>query len=70
MESLTYNYAHFDEYVESGAAEVEFGAFTGRLHAGEQAPDFTATQLDGGASVRLSDWWRDRPVVVEFGSFT
>lgn len=70
METAAYNYAHFDEYVESGAAEREFGAFAGRLHAGEQAPDFSATLLDDGTSVRLSDWWRGQPVVVEFGSFT
>jgi hypothetical protein len=70
VEAWTYNYVHFDEYVESGAAEREFSAFAGRLHAGEQPPDFTATRLDDGAAVRLSDWWRDRTVVVEFGSFT
>src|SRR5262249_1333452 len=38
--------------------------------AGRWAPDFTLPWLGGGAGVRLSDLWRSKPLVMEFGSFT
>ena len=38
------------------------------LHAGERA-DGELTMLDGG-TVRLSELWRQRELVLEFGSFT
>lgn len=66
---MDYNYEHFDVYVETGNDEVEFEAFPNRLHATERAPDGTLTILDGG-TVRLSDLWRERAIVLEFGSFT
>jgi hypothetical protein len=65
-----YNYEHFDEYVRSGAAGVEFPAFRERLHAGDSAPDFVATRLDDGVTVAASELWQRQPVVMEFGSFT
>jgi len=64
-----YNYEHFDLYVESGQDDREFGAFPNMLHAGERAPDGELTPLDG-ERVRLSDLWRERGLVLEFGSFT
>jgi hypothetical protein len=64
-----YNYERFDAYVESGADEREFAAFPNMLHAGERAPDGELTILDGGR-VRLSELWRGRDLVLEFGSFT
>ena len=64
-----YNYEHFDAYVESGEDEREFAAFPNLLHAGERAPDGELTALDG-EHVRLSDLWRGRGLVLEFGSFT
>ena len=64
-----YNYEHFDTYVESGEDEREFGAFPNTLHAGERAPDGELVVL-GGERVRLSDLWRRRGLVLEFGSFT
>ena len=64
-----YNYEHFDAYVESGEDEVEFGAFPNLLHPGERAPDGDLAEL-GGGRVRLSHLWRQRGVVLEFGSFT
>jgi hypothetical protein len=67
--SGAYNYERFDEYVESGVDEREFGAFPNMLHAGERAPDGELQQLDG-ERVRLSDLWRERGIVLEFGSFT
>lgn len=67
--SGAYNYERFDEYVESGLDEREFGAFPNQLHAGERAPDGELTLLDG-ERVRLSDLWSGNAVVFEFGSFT
>jgi hypothetical protein len=64
-----YNYEHFDSYVASGEDEHEFGQFPGLLHAGERAPDGELTVL-GGSRVRLAELWRQRGVVLEFGSFT
>src|SRR5262249_53614842 len=64
-----YNYEHFDLYVESGQDEREFGAFPNMLHAGERALDGELTLLDG-ERVRLPELWRERGVVLEFGSFT
>ena len=65
----SYNYERFDVYVESGADEREFAAFPNMLHAGERASDGELTLLDG-PSVRLAELWRERGVVLEFGSFT
>jgi hypothetical protein len=67
--SATYNYEHFDVYVESGVDEREFGAFPNMLHAGERAPDGELQMLDG-ERVHLSELWRRNGVVLEFGSFT
>lgn len=67
--SGAYNYDRFDEYVESGVDEREFGAFPDLLHAGERAPDGELTLFDGDR-VRLSELWSRRGVVLEFGSFT
>jgi hypothetical protein len=64
-----YNYERFDEHVAAGEDEREFGAFPNSLHAGERAPDGELHRLDG-STVRLSDGWRQRGVVLEFGSFT
>ena len=68
--TVPYNYERFDQYVESGADEREFGAFPNLLHAGEKAPDGELTLLDGGERVHLSELWRQTAVVLEFGSFT
>ncbi len=67
---MGYNYEHFDAHVDAGEDEVEFGGFPGHLHVGGAAPDVTLTRLDDGRLIRLSDRWRTRTVVMEFGSFT
>jgi hypothetical protein len=64
-----YNYEQFDRYVESGEDDREFALFPNMLHAGERAPDGELTALDGG-TVPLSELWRERGLVLEFGSFT
>jgi hypothetical protein len=57
-----YNDERFDDYVESGADEREFGDFPNVLRAGERASD--------GERVSLSQLWAGQGVVLEFGSFT
>ena len=45
-------------------------ARAGTLHLGDQAADFSLPTLDGSRVVRLSDEYRERPVVLIFGSYT
>lgn len=68
-DAAAYNYPHFDRHVAGGGHQEAEATFRASLHAGERAADFTLPQLDG-ALVQLSDMWRDRPLVMEFGSFT
>jgi hypothetical protein len=70
MSAASYNYEHFDRYVEDGHEEREFAAFPNLLHAGGPAPEISGVLLDEGNQVALSAVWRRRTVVVEFGSFT
>lgn len=65
-----YNYERFDDYVEAGDELREFGAFPSGVHAGEAAPDGVLIRLEGGAPVRLSELWAERPVALEFGSLS
>ena len=58
-----YNYAHFD-YSDYGMRRAER-----RMSAGGKALDGTLYTLEGN-EVRLSDLWKERPIVVEFGSVT
>jgi hypothetical protein len=68
-EQASYNYAHFDQHVAEGGHREAEAAFRASFRAGQRAADFTLPQLDG-AQVRLSELWRDKPLVMEFGSFT
>jgi hypothetical protein len=45
-------------------------ARTGNLAVGETAADFLLPTLERATPVRLSEQWRDRPVVLIFGSYT
>jgi hypothetical protein len=65
-----YNYAYFDRHVAAGADSEDEAAFRASFHAGERAEDFALVRLDDGAQVNLSDLWRSKPLVMEFGSFT
>lgn len=57
-----YNYPHFhySSYAMGGAR---------RVNSGELARDGTLYTLKGDP-VRLSDLWKERPIVIEFGSVT
>lgn len=45
-------------------------ARAGSLDLDDAARDFTLPTLDHRAEVTLSDQWRERPVVLVFGSYT
>jgi hypothetical protein len=66
--SDAYNYAHFPLDLDGPL----FAAFPQLLRVGTQAPDGELIRLDDddGARVRLSEYWRARPVIIEFGSVT
>jgi hypothetical protein len=69
-DGAAYNYAHFDDYVADGGDLADEAAFWASPRAGQRAPDFTLLRLGDGTGVRLSDLWRSKPLVMEFGSFT
>lgn len=58
-----YNYATFE-------GTDDFLAFRTALPVGSAAPDVSALLADDGRPVRLSDYWRDGDVLIEFGSLT
>ena len=41
----------------------------GQLRVGDIAPDFTLANVNG-ADAKLSDFYRDKPLVLIFGSYT
>jgi hypothetical protein len=45
-------------------------ARAGQLAVGQAAPDFALQTVDRSRIVRLSREWRERPVVLIFGSYT
>lgn len=45
-------------------------ARAGQLAAGDPAPDFALPTPDRSRTVRASDEWRQRPLVLIFGSYT
>lgn len=42
----------------------------GHLKVGDAAPDFELPTLNGAGKVKLSQSYRERPVVLVFGSYT
>jgi hypothetical protein len=69
-EAGSYNYPHFDAYVDAGGDLAEEAAFWRSAAGGQRAEDFTLSRLGDCAEVRLSELWRSKPLVMEFGSFT
>jgi hypothetical protein len=59
----TYNYTTFE-------GKEDFAGFRTALQVGSAAPDFSAILLETGQPVRLSDYWREHDLVIEFGSLT
>jgi thiol-disulfide isomerase/thioredoxin len=58
----TYNYTDF--------VGSDFLPFRTILPVGSKALDFKATLLETGESVQLSEYWRSKDVLLEFGSLT
>lgn len=58
-----YNYARFE-------GTDDFLAFRTALPVGSAAPDFPVIDAATGQAGRLSDYWRDRDLLIEFGSIT
>lgn len=61
----TYNYKSFSRSESAGKANE----FKDSLRAGEEAPDFELTTLQG-ERVRLSNFCGSKHVLLEFGSIT
>ena len=58
-----YNYAKF-------VGDDDFLAFRTALPVGSKAPDVPVVVAATGESARLSDYWRDHDLLIEFGSPT
>jgi len=63
IDPTTYNYTVFE-------GQGDYSIFPTPLFAGATAPDCTTILLDSGEPVRLSDYRRERDVLIEFGSYT
>ncbi|HAL47593.1 MAG: hypothetical protein FI707_06020 [SAR202 cluster bacterium] len=61
-----YNY----EIFPLDMTDDEFTAFPDVLKTGAKAPDGVLIDVATGESVRLSDYWKNGPVLIEFGSIT
>ena len=59
----TYNYTEF-------IGDDDFLAFRTVLPVGSAAPDVAVTVAATGEPGRLSDYWCDADLVIEFGSLT
>lgn len=59
----TYNYSVFE-------GKEDFLSFRTLMEIGSQAPDFPVTLLETEEKVKLSDYWREQDLVIEFGSYT
>jgi hypothetical protein len=59
-----YNYESFP--IDMDAAV--FAGFRDHIRPGDRAPDGALIDANTGESVRLSDYRRDGPLIVEFGS--
>ena len=58
-----YNYPTFE-------GMDDFLAFRTALPVGSPAPDVAVTIAETGETARLADFWRDRDLLIEFGSLT
>jgi hypothetical protein len=58
-----YNYAEF-------IGDDDFLTVRTALPAGDAAPDVVVSVAATGQPARLSDYWRDTDLVIDFGSLT
>lgn len=59
----SYNYGTF-------AGNEDFLAFRAIAQVGTRAPDFTVVNVNTGEALPISNLWRGRDVLIEFGSLT
>ena len=62
--------AEIEKYNYSDFVGSDFLPFRTHLPVGSRAPDFQAILLETGQAVRLSDYWKQTDLIVEFGSLT
>lgn len=61
---MDYNYASFPADMDMAT----FNGFRDHIRPGMKAPDGELTDAATGERVRLSDFWKGGPLIVEFGS--
>ena len=64
-------YAYYQAMVRGWIRYNEYDIRTeGQLVVGDLAPDLELARVDGEGSTMLSDLYREKPVVLAFGSYT
>jgi hypothetical protein len=64
-------FAYYQAMVNAWIRYNEYDIRTeGQLQVGDLAPDLELARADGEGAVMLSDLYRERPVVLAFGSYT
>ena len=64
------NESHSDYNYRKFIGDDDFLAFRSALPVGSEAPDSSVIDIDSGETRHLSDYWKDRDLVIEFGSLT
>ena len=59
-----YNYESFPLDMQ----DADFKGFPDFVKTGDKAPDGELIDANGGSIVRLSDFWKNGPLMIEFGS--
>ncbi len=63
--------AYFEAVKRAWIRYNEFDIRTeGQLQVGDLAPDLELAKVDGEVTVKLSDLYRHKPVILAFGSYT
>ncbi len=64
-------YAYYQAMMRGWVKYNEYDIRTeGQLQVGDLAPELTLARVDGEPPVALSDLYREKPVVLAFGSYT
>jgi hypothetical protein len=64
------NQIEIERYNYSDFVGSDFLPFRTHLPVGSSAPDFEAKLLENGEQVKLSEYWKNGDVLIEFGSLT
>lgn len=64
-------YGYFEAMKRGWVRYNEYDIRTeGQLRIGDLAPDLELARVDGAGATKLSDLYREKPVVLAFGSYT